>query len=130
MKHAPIILAAAALLLLAPRRATAATTTTVQGAPRLDYPSPSALAGQLAGAVIEGLRFGFRASPTPGAVVNSAPQEAARAAVRANDPYYGAGALAWYAGNAEEARAAVRAGDPYYTSTAEAWADVGNIGGP
>lgn len=118
-----LLVGAAGLLMLTMGRARASTIV-VAGAPRQDYPSPSAIAAASAGRVLEGLFAGFRNTPTPGAVANAAAREDAREAVRAGDSYYGLGSIAWYAGNTEAAREAVRAGDSYYTGPAaivDAW---------
>lgn len=124
METKTLLLAGAAGLLLLTMSRPRASTVVVAGAPRQDYPSPSAIAAASAARVLEGLFSGFRNTPTPGAVANAAAREDARAAVRAGDSYYGAGSVAWYAGNTEAARAAVRAGDTYYTgpaAIADAW---------
>ena len=116
----PLILAAGLLLL---RRPTTTSAAARAPAVRLtgptaqqNYTTPTSTAAKLAAGVVSMLTNG-RANPAvPAGAV--AATEAARAAVRAGDAYYGAGANAWYVGNTEEARAAVRAGDDYY---ATAW---------
>ncbi len=113
-----IIMGGAALLLLAGRAKAAKTAPVVPASVRhsaarvQNFANPGAVA-DAAAALVNRMLYGAALVPKL-APASVAVGEAARAAVRVDDPYYGQGANAWYVGNKEAALQAVRAGDSYY----------------
>lgn len=98
------------------RRATAATVPVrATGVSASNPPAVASVLAEVALGLTRGLRFSTNAQTEALRQGTQATAEDARAAVRAGDAYYGAGAWSWFSGNTEAAREAVRAGDNYYS---------------